>query len=241
MPTPPAAYARWNSTRSVVTRGRWLSPSYVAALMTRLRRVSGPILPAEKTSGTPVSRTRSISLGYPGPTADCSLVPERADRPRRPDHVVQDPRQLTGAALPRRELAVGPVGEVLQRHLRSHGVHHHGGQDAAPLLDRSSGAVEAVAHEARHLVVPLGVEQVDRVLHRRRYAVVVLRRHPDEPVEPVDEAAPGPGGLALVVALRGARVHRFVEQRQVVVVELHELELRVVPLDRRVEHPPPHG
>ena len=37
MPTPPAAYARWKSTRSVVTRERWLRPSYVAALITRLR------------------------------------------------------------------------------------------------------------------------------------------------------------------------------------------------------------
>ena len=43
MPTPPAAYAVWKSIRSLVTRALWLSPSYVAALMTRLRSVSGPI------------------------------------------------------------------------------------------------------------------------------------------------------------------------------------------------------
>src|SRR5689334_19965532 len=115
MPTPPAAYARWNSTRSVVTRERWLRPSYVAALMTRLRSVSGPIRPGEKTSGaSAVSRTCSTFSGYTGPGRS---VPQLADRGCGAHDVVEDATELHGAALPRRELAVRPVADVPQRDL----------------------------------------------------------------------------------------------------------------------------
>src|ERR1700709_59460 len=62
MATPPAAYVRWKSTRSVVTRERWLRPSYVAALITRLRSVNGPSCAGESTSGIPA--TCSLSAGY---------------------------------------------------------------------------------------------------------------------------------------------------------------------------------
>src|SRR3954447_23295819 len=109
MPTPPAAYARWKSTRAVVTRERWLRPSYVAALRIRLRRVRGPIRPGEKTSGTDAADSAL--------SRTCSTfqrLPQLLDGRGRPDHVVEHPLELARPPLPRGELAVGPVSEVVQ-------------------------------------------------------------------------------------------------------------------------------
>jgi hypothetical protein len=53
MPTPPRAMATWKSMRCCETTAPGVSPSKVAALTTRLRRVSGPNETGEKTSGTP--------------------------------------------------------------------------------------------------------------------------------------------------------------------------------------------
>src|SRR4051794_32391111 len=118
MPTPPAAYARWKSTRSVVTRERWLSPSYVAALMIRLRSVSGPIRPGEKASGTLFSRTCSTFSGYPESRAVASVA-QGPDRRAHCDELVEHAVQGPATALTRRELAVGPVDVVVQGHLRA--------------------------------------------------------------------------------------------------------------------------
>jgi hypothetical protein len=51
------------------------------------------------------------------------------------------------------------------------------------MLDRPRAAGRAVADEARRLVVPLGVDEIDGVLERAGNAVIVLRRDEDEPVE----------------------------------------------------------
>src|SRR3954471_23900814 len=61
MPTPPAAGARWNSMSSRVTRPRRLSPSYVAALMMRFRRLIGPSLTGANASGTALSAMLLLS------------------------------------------------------------------------------------------------------------------------------------------------------------------------------------
>ena len=111
MPTPPAAYARWKSTRSVVTREWWLSPSYVAALMIRLRRVSGPIRPGEKTSGVPPSRTcstfRRLHEHSGGPTA--SKEPFRPGSGTMPETRNRYLHESTSACLYRGTLpALGP-------------------------------------------------------------------------------------------------------------------------------------
>jgi hypothetical protein len=47
-----------------------------------------------------------------------------------------------------------------------------------------------VAHEAGGLVVPLAIEEIERVLQRGRDAVVVLGRHKDVPVERRDLLGP---------------------------------------------------
>jgi len=47
---PPAAIARWNSIRLPVTTLRGLMPSKVAALSTRLRKLTGPSSAAAKGS-----------------------------------------------------------------------------------------------------------------------------------------------------------------------------------------------
>ncbi|AGJ69500.1 Uncharacterised protein [Mycobacterium tuberculosis] len=51
MATPPAAGSRWYSIRSSVTNASGVRASKVAALMTRLRSVSGPSLAGLNTSG----------------------------------------------------------------------------------------------------------------------------------------------------------------------------------------------
>src|SRR5690606_486948 len=50
MATPPAAGRRWYSIRSSVTSASGVMPSKVAALITRLRRVSGPSRAGSNTS-----------------------------------------------------------------------------------------------------------------------------------------------------------------------------------------------
>src|SRR5690242_11436789 len=50
MPTPPAATARWNSTRMSVTWPRGDAPSDVAALTNLFRKVSGPSRPGENAA-----------------------------------------------------------------------------------------------------------------------------------------------------------------------------------------------
>src|SRR5690606_25002952 len=62
---PPRATAVWNSIRSSVTAPRGITPSNVAALMIRLRSVSGPSWAgsnASTTDGTVVS-AMSVSCG----------------------------------------------------------------------------------------------------------------------------------------------------------------------------------
>src|SRR3954469_8988666 len=50
MPIPPAAGRRWYRIRSSVTKASGVEASNVAALMTRLRSVTGPSLAAPNTS-----------------------------------------------------------------------------------------------------------------------------------------------------------------------------------------------
>jgi hypothetical protein len=51
MPTPPAAILRWNSISRSLTTWSGVTPSKVAALMMRVRRMTGPSLAGAKGSG----------------------------------------------------------------------------------------------------------------------------------------------------------------------------------------------
>ena len=101
----------------------------------------------------------------------------------------------------------------------------HLGQHEPQLLDSSRAARASVAHEARRFVIPFGEEKIDRVLQRRRNAVVVLRRDEDECVQRGDLRCPPLGVRLLIVAHR--RRHRFVEQRKLEVLDVDNLVLGV--------------
>src|SRR6516162_7610929 len=75
MPTPPAAGSRWYSIRSSVTRASGVRASNVAALMTRLRSVSGPSWAGANTSGAVgLVVIRSLGLGEDFHAATVSLT-----------------------------------------------------------------------------------------------------------------------------------------------------------------------
>ena len=57
MPTPPAANRRWNSMSSGVTTRLGVRPSNVAALMMRLRSVTGPSRAGANGSSSAMSAT----------------------------------------------------------------------------------------------------------------------------------------------------------------------------------------
>ena len=67
MAAPPAATRRWNSTSSSLTVPPGMTPSKVAALMMRLRSVSGPSGAGAKTCGAAGRAVRG--MGLPLPTA----------------------------------------------------------------------------------------------------------------------------------------------------------------------------
>ena len=94
------------------------------------------------------------------------------------------------------------------------------------MLDRAGGAVDSVADERGGLVVPLGVEVVDRVLERGRGRVVVLGSDEDVCGEGGDLLRPA-FGVRLALPARDWR-GRLIEQGQVVVGYVDDLEARVL-------------
>src|SRR5687768_11608141 len=182
MPTPPAAGARWKSMSSDVTRPRRLRPSYVAALMTRFRKVIGPSVAGAKASGAGGrprvrSTTRCASCCRGGGVVDADLE-DRGGGRRRGDE------QAVGNQL--------ECGGLLERVV-----------DHAELLDPGRVEGDHGARAAQHDVrAPRGAEgDVDRVVTGRegrddgaRARAAVLR--------PVD-AQQGPGRTPLDVAQPG--------------------------------------
>ena len=91
--------------------------------------------------------------------------------------------------------------------------HGGGGDDAVPGAgdlehgdDRAHAAGAAVAHEARRLVVPLGVEEIERVLERAAGGVADQKISPRVEifVPEIDVAIPVPG---LAVEREAERLH----------------------------------
>src|SRR5690606_25886182 len=119
-----------------------------------------------------------------------------------------------------------------QRDLAAHGGDLHLGQRQPQVLHRADAALHAVADEPGRLVVPLRVQEVDRVLQRRGHGVVVLGGDEDEPVEGADGTGPAAGLLVAVVAEYGGQ--GLVEQRQLVLGEVDDLEGRLPCGDGRV-------
>ena len=97
IPTPPAATCRWNSMRSSVTTRRGVRPSKVAALMMRLRSVSGPSRAAPNAGGPGMTTLLSGTRAAP---ADCH------DFPR------------TASAVTWKRLDIPPLGVGADAHLR---------------------------------------------------------------------------------------------------------------------------
>ena len=130
------------------------------------------------------------------------------------------------------------VGGEEQRHLGAHGGHLQLGQHEPQLLHRARAAHAAVGDEPGRLVVPLRVHEVERVLEGRARPVVVLGRHEHVAVE-----ARHARGPALRVGL-GVLPHRgrdgLVEERQALLLQVHQLELGVGALPREVQHPARH-
>jgi hypothetical protein len=98
------------------------------------------------------------------------------------------------------------------------------GHNLLELLDGAgTGGHAAVGDEAGRLVPPLAVQEVDGVLERRGVAVVVLGRHEDHRVGPVDDRAPVLG--VLLGVLLEPWVVRLVEQRQPDLSQVGDLDV----------------
>src|SRR6266404_2299146 len=113
------------------------------------------------------------------------------------------------------------VGKHGEQDLEAHGGHLHLRQHQTQLLNcaRSTGA--AVAHETSRLVVPLGKQEIDRVLERAGNSMVVLGRYENVGVERADLGSPC-FGMRFTV-LPHYWWHRLVEKRQVEVFDVNEL------------------
>src|SRR6266566_213472 len=120
------------------------------------------------------------------------------------------------------------VGIHGEQDLKAHGGHLHLRQDQTQLLDRARATGAAIAHEAGRLVGPLGVQKIDRVFERARDSMVVLRRDKDIAVERTDLGGPY-FGVRLTV-LPHYWWNRFVEKRQVEILDVDKLELDVAAL-----------
>src|SRR5271165_7127016 len=112
MAAPPAATRRWNSTSASLTLPPGITPSKVAALMIRLRRVSGPRAAGAKTGGGAGRAVRGMGppLSTWGRSRTLGSVPALpADRQHRLERWAAD------TAGPARLVAAGgrrPAGRV---------------------------------------------------------------------------------------------------------------------------------
>ena len=127
------------------------------------------------------------------------------------------------------------VGVERERDLRAHVGDHQLSHDESKVFDGPGAARAAVANETRRPLVPLVVEVVDRVLQRARRGMVVLGRHEDERVEGCDLGRPC---LRVIVrVLAEDRRDRLVEQREIVILDVDELELGVAARARDLVDP----
>jgi two-component system nitrogen regulation response regulator GlnG len=167
---------------------------------------------------------------------DGSLATQRLERAAPGDDLVE--HGVDGFLVLRAGLEVGEVLEIREQR-KLHRDAHVGNQQfahhQAQVLDRARTTGAAVADEAGGLVVPLAVQEIDRVLQRGRSGVVVLRRHEDEGIETRDLRRPDLGVRLAVLAQR--RRQRLVEQRQLEVGDVDQLELRVAAPGSDAEHP----
>src|SRR5882724_5094920 len=131
------------------------------------------------------------------------------------------------------------VGKHGEQDLVTNGGHLDLGQHQTQLLDRAHSLNAAVANEASRLVVPLGKQEIDRVLERARDAMVVLGRDENVSVERADLGGPY-FGVRLTVLPHGRR-HWLVEKRQVDVFDVYEFELGVAALLRDLVNPFTYG
>ncbi|MDX6578420.1 MAG: hypothetical protein QOE96_4373 [Blastocatellia bacterium] len=103
------------------------------------------------------------------------------------------------------------------------------------MLDRARPASAAVANESSRFVVPLSEQKIDCVLERAGSSVVVLWRDKNVGIERTNLRGPCFGVRLTVLPQRGR--HRLVEKRQVEILDVHELGLRVAARFRDFTNP----
>ena len=101
---PPAATRRWKSMRSSLTVPPGVTPSKVAALMMRLRRVSGPSGRRREDGRDGVAGGCGGGMGLPLPTAASAA---RRRQARRQAHARRWPARGCAGGLPTPQLQVG--------------------------------------------------------------------------------------------------------------------------------------
>src|SRR4051812_8256905 len=127
------------------------------------------------------------------------------------------------------------LGRERERDLLPDVCHLQLAADETKVFHRARAAGRAVGDEPHGLVVPLGIEIVERVLENAGGAVVVLGRDHHESVERVDLRRPLPRVIVLVLA-EGWR-HGLVKMREGIVTQVDELEVGVAALRCAVVHP----
>src|SRR3984893_12897567 len=103
------------------------------------------------------------------------------------------------------------------------------------MLDRARPASTAVANESSRFVVPLSEQKIDCVLERAGSSVVVLWRDKNVGIERTNLRSPCFGVRLTVLPHRGR--HRLGEKRQVEILDVHELGLRVAARFRDFTNP----
>src|SRR5438132_7084644 len=101
---------------------------------------------------------------------------------------------------------------------------------APSLAARLRAACTPVADEASRLVVPLAEQKINRVLERAGDAMIILGRDENIAVKRADLGGPCLGVRFGILAHYGR--HRFVEEWEVVIFDVHEFELCVATLLR---------
>src|SRR2546425_4030024 len=112
-----------------------------------------------------------------------------------------------------------------KRHLRSHVRNLDFAHHEPQVLDCSDTTCTAISNKSRCFVIPFVIKEIDRVLQCRRCGMVVFGGDENEGVERGNFRAPS---LRVRLAvLMHCRWHRLIEERQVVILDVYNLKLRV--------------
>src|SRR6266851_2499092 len=131
------------------------------------------------------------------------------------------------------------VSKHRKRHLRSHVRNLDFAHDQPQVLHCSDPAGAAISDESRRFVVPFVEEKIDRVLQRRRGAMVVFGGDENIGVERGNFLAPSLR-MGLAVLMRPGW-YGLIEERQLVIFDVDHLKLRVLAGFQDIVHPLCYG